>query len=321
MEKDIFGKMNENYFILAAVFLLGLGIGLAGVLICRRRMDHILSELLLKLDRALGGKENEVIYDETMDAAITERLNRLVQSSGMRQQQAEEERDSVKSLISDIAHQVRTPLSNILLYSQILQEDLAKGDIQAEPYQLAAKIQVNSEKLDFFMKELVKSSYIETEMISIAPEQVSLSELVFAACQQAEVAALKKKVEIKMEPFPDEDGCFADRKWTAEAIGNVLENAVKYSPEGSSVQIKVIPYDSFFCISVQDSGIGIAEEEQGLIFRRFYRSPAVTGTPGFGIGLYLVREVLSRQGGFVKVKSALGQGSEFQLFLSRRTEH
>ena len=111
--------------------------------------------------------------------------------------------------------------------------------------------------------------------------------------------------------------CYADKKWTTEALGNVLDNAIKYSPENSQIKVEVVPYESFVCIQVQDQGVGIKEEEQGMIFERFYRSKSVSSEPGFGIGLYLVREVLSKQGGYVKIKSQIGKGSTVQLYLSR----
>lgn len=109
--------------------------------------------------------------------------------------------------------------------------------------------------------------------------------------------------------------CYADKKWTTEALGNVLDNAIKYSPENSQIKVEVVPYESFVCIQVQ--GVGIKEEEQGMIFERFYRSKSVSSEPGFGIGLYLVREVLSKQGGYVKIKSQIGKGFTIQLYLSR----
>lgn len=165
------------------------------------------------------------------------------------------------------------------------------------------------------MKELVKSSYAEQEMISIYPKMMRVEEIINTSCQIVELAALKKKIRIAQE---ETDAlCYADKKWTAEALGNVLDNAVKYSPEYSQIELKVILYESFVCIQVQDQGIGIKEEEQGLVFERFYRSKSVSSEPGFGIGLYLVREVLSKQGGYAKIKSKPGGGTTVQLFLSR----
>ena len=152
-------------------------------------------------------------------------------------------------------------------------------------------------------------------MISIHPEETNVEEILDTACQMVELAALKKKITIALEEMGTR--CFADKKWTTEALGNVLDNAVKYSPENSKVTVGVIPYASFVYIEVKDQGIGIREEEQGMVFERFYRSKDVSSEPGFGIGLYLTREVLSKQGGYVKIKSEIGKGTTVQLYLSR----
>lgn len=287
------------------------GISLLAKRYYQSKMETALQELLEKLDRAIGGEVQEAVYDESMDAAIVERLNRMVEIYEMNRDKAERERDIIKSLISDVSHQVRTPLTNIMLYVGLLQEQ----ELESEALLLVNKIEKQSGKLDFFMKELVKSSYAEQEMIAIHPEMTSAEDMINTACQMMEVTALKKKIAILREG--KDILCYADKKWTTEALSNVLENAVKYSPETSQICIKIVSYESFVCIEVSDQGIGIREEEQGMIFERFYRSKAVSNGPGFGIGLYLVREVLSKQGGYAKVKSELGKGSTVQLYLSR----
>lgn len=388
----------------------------------RRKSQRLLESVLQELDAAIAGNLLDITYDESLDAAIRERLNRVVEIAGMRRDKAEKERDTVKSLISDIAHQVRTPLSNILLYSELLEESLsfvfeqyvdcpASKEQQESPgisregilqessgifregilrassgisregilrassgisredtppassnhalesaLQMAEKIRRQSEKLDFFIHELTQTSYAEQEMFSIHPQRVSAAELVNRACQGIELPSMKKDIHIhrvegcmySADPtsfescaysgdsahFCNHAGsaggtctvnssgsedctCFADPRWTVEALVNILENAIKYSPQSSVVEISVIPYEAFVCIEVKDHGIGIEESEQGAIFHRFYRSPQVSDTPGFGIGLYLAREVLSRQGGYIKVQSAPGAGSTFQVFLSK----
>lgn len=284
------------------------------VFLCRnaqKKMEATYQNLLQRLDRAIGGQIQDTAYDESMDAAVAERLNRIVQISAMNQGRAEQERDIITSLISDISHQVKTPLTNIMLYAGLLQERQLSDEAMA----LADKIRKHSEKLDFFMKELVRSSYAKQEMISIYPQMTSVEELINTSCQTVELAALKKNISIVQEET--DAFCFADKKWTIEALGNVLDNAIKYSPENSSIRLSVIPYESFICIQVKDQGIGIKEEEQGLVFERFYRSKTVSGEPGVGIGLYLVREVISKQGGYVKIRSNIGKGSAVQLYLSR----
>lgn len=277
----------------------------------RKKLSESYNNLLQKLDVAINGETQGVVYDESLDAAITERLNRIVQISSIQKRNAEEERDVVKSLISDISHQVRTPLSNIMLYVGLLKE----ANLDDKALALADKIESNSEKLDFFMKELIKSSYTEQEIITVYPQKINIEELVSKACQLVELLALKKNIIICKQ---NTDGiCYADKKWTVEAIGNIIENAIKYSPENSKVYINVISYESFICIQVKDTGIGIAEKEQGKVFQRFYRGENVKNNSGFGIGLYLAREVLSKQDGYIKLDSKLNKGTTVNIFLSR----
>ena len=268
--------------------------------------------LLHILDRSLQGDLTCSSYDESMDAAVTARLNRLMRISQTHRQSAEEERDTVKALISDIAHQVRTPLTNMMLYTGLLKEQ----PLSADARHLADRLQKQSDKLDFFMKELVRSSYMEQEMIAIAPTQVSVTELIRSACQMVELAAIKKEIVLAADTKQVEElCCYADKKWTTEAIANVLDNAVKYSPIKSVIEISVICYEVFVCIRIKDDGIGIREEEQGLVFRRFYRSDDVKEQDGYGIGLYLVREVLAKQGGYARIRSEHGKGTVMQLYL------
>ncbi len=280
--------------------------------------------LLQILDRAASGTMQETVYDESIDSAIISRLNRILQISCIHRQNAEKERDTIKSLISNISHQVRTPLTNIMLYTGLLKEQ----PLNPDAVQLASKLEKQAHKLDFFMKELVRSSYAEQEIITLHPEKTDASILIQTALQTIELAALKKGILLESEVLPvKEPGresetlqslyCYADKKWTAEAISNVLENAVKYSPENSTIRIQCILYESFLCIQISDHGIGIRESEQGLVFERFYRSLDVKHIAGYGIGLYLVREVLSKQGGYAKIRSRYGCGTCVQLFLSR----
>lgn len=323
----------EKFMICMAVLAAAAGIAIVCIRrYYRKRMQAATQMLLERLDRAIGGEMQEEIFDESVDAAVTERLNRLLELTNMHQEQAETERDTIKSIISNITHQIRTPVTNIMLYTGLLQEIVAAsgqdGGVTENISHLLLKLQKQADKLDFFMKELVKSTYTEQEMISLHPEMTDVQEIVAAACQTVELSAMKKGIVIAVQSAGDvqqhgkeetADGilCYADRKWTVEALANVLDNAVKYSPSGSRIDVRLRTGESFLCVEVEDRGCGIREEEQGRIFERFYRAKEVSTEPGFGIGLYLVREVLSRQGGYARVKSAPGEGTTMYLYLSR----
>lgn len=323
----------EKFMICMAVLAAAAGIAIVCIRrYYRKRMQAVTQMMLERLDRAIGGEMQEEIFDESVDAAVTERLNRLLELTNMHQEQAETERDTIKSIISNITHQIRTPVTNIMLYTGLLQEIVAAsgqdGGVTENISHLLLKLQKQADKLDFFMKELVKSTYTEQEMISLHPEMTDVQEIVAAACQTVELSAMKKGIVIAVQSAGDvqqhgkeetADGilCYADRKWTVEALANVLDNAVKYSPSGSRIDVRLRTGESFLCVEVEDRGCGIREEEQGRIFERFYRAEEVSAEPGFGIGLYLVREVLSRQGGYARVKSAPGEGTTMYLYLSR----
>lgn len=285
------------------------------VFVIRWYRNKILSQyhsFLNKADEILSGKQMDMIYDESLDSAISERLNRIVEISRMQKEVAEQERDIIKSLLSNISHQIRTPLANITLYAGLLEDELS----ESSSFRLADKIEKNAEKLEFFINELLKSSYAEQEIISVNPKIIELDETIKKSCQSVELEAIKKSIHIRSECSNYK--IFADPKWTEEVFANIIENAIKYSPNGATVTIRSILYESFVCVQIIDNGIGIPEQEQGKVFQRFYRGTNVTDKQGFGIGLYLAREVLSKQQGYMKIKSKLNKGTTVELFLSRR---
>lgn len=284
-------------------------------LVIRWYKNKMLSQyksFLNKVDEILSGKPIDIIYDESIDSAIVERLNRIVEISCMQKEVAEEERDIIKSLLSNISHQIRTPLANITLYAGLLKDELRESS-----FRLADKIEKNAEKLEFFMKELLKSSYAEQEIISVNPKIIELDKIMKKSCQSVELETMQKNIHVSLEC--NNYRVFADPKWTEEVFANIIENAIKYSSNGTEIIIKSILYESFVCVQIIDRGIGIPEQEQGKIFQRFYRGTNVTDKQGFGIGLYLAREVLRKQQGYMKIKSELNKGTIVEIFLSRRT--
>ena len=302
-----------DIYIAVIIGIIILNILIMGLIICwyRNKMLFQYNNFLDKADKILSGKQIDMIYDETLDSAISERLNRIMEISNMQKEIAEQERDVIKSLLSNISHQIRTPLANITLYAGLLKDDL-NG---MSSFRLADKIEKNAEKLEFFMKELLKSSYAEQEIISVNPKIIESDKIIKKSCQSVELDAMKKNIRIRSEN--NDYKVFADSKWTEEVFTNIIENAIKYSPNNTEITIKSILYESFVCVRIIDNGIGIPEQEQGKVFQRFYRGTNVTDKQGFGIGLYLAREVLRKQQGYIKIKSKLNKGTTVEVFLSR----
>ncbi len=300
-----------SIYIIGIIGVIILNIIILGLVIrwYKSKMLSQYNSFLNKADEILSGKRINIVYDESLNSAIFERLNRIVEISSMQKEVAEQERDIIKSLLSNISHQIRTPLANITLYAGLLKDE-------SSSFRLADKIEKNAEKLEFFMKELLKSSYAEQEIISVNPKIIELDKTIKKCCQSVELDAMKKNIRIC--PESNNYKVFADPKWTEEVFANIIENAIKYSSNNTEVTIKPILYESFVCVQIIDNGIGIPEQEQGKIFQRFYRGTNVTDKQGFGIGLYLAREVLRKQQGYMKIKSKLNKGTIVEVFLSRR---
>lgn len=159
-------------------------------------------------------------------------------------------------------------------------------------------------------------SRLESDVFKICPSVQRVGSLVRQATEEILPRARQKEVQIEICGDIEGKANF-DQKWTQEALYNILDNAVKYSPKGSRIEVEGISYEMYFCIAVKDQGIGIREEERAQIFSRFYRSDLVQQEEGIGIGLYLAREIVQREGGYIKVESKEGNGSIFKIFLQK----
>lgn len=267
------------------------------------------------IDEAMSGKFQESDYDESELSKLEVKWKRFLTASRLSSIKIEEEQNKIKELVSDISHQTKTPLANIMLYSQLLKEQ----ELSEEAYNMAEEILIQSEKLEFLIQSLVKTSRLETGTLKMAPKQYDVWELVRDSVKFVEGSLKKKNICLNINQNHMEEPITAifDYKWTQEALVNILDNAVKYSPVGSSIFIETTETQNFACISVKDEGEGICEEEIPLIFKRFYRGKNVSKAEGVGIGLYLSRQIVEEQNGYIKVVSQIGQGSCFKIYLPR----
>ena len=265
------------------------------------------------LDEGIRGEFEESKYDESELSKVESKWKRFLQDSAMAKQNLETEKANIKGLISDISHQTKTPMANIKLYSELLSEQLEEDSMEAE---LLEQIQAQAQKLEFLIQALTKLSRLETNILEVVPVKSQVKPLLESAVEEIRKKAEKKEIQIKIEMDFEAEAVF-DRKWTEEALYNLLDNAVKYSPAGSEVLISTKLYEMWCVIAVNDRGRGISEEEIPKIFGRFYRAKEVQQEEGVGIGLYLVREILQKEGGFIKVNSEVGKGSTFLCYLPR----
>ena len=299
--------MTALFWALLALAAVGLAFGL-WQWVSRRRTLRRLGDML---DRAIAGNFAEERFDETELSALETRMARYLSANAVSARSLAEEKDAIKTLIADISHQTKTPIANLLLYAQLLGEQ----ELPPESRTYASALERQAEKLRFLIDALVKTSRLETGVFAMTPKRHGIQQLLDAALSQAAPRAAAKGLALAAEPT-DLTARF-DLKWTAEALYNLVDNAVKYTPAGGSVTLSAQLLDSFCRVDVTDTGPGIPEGEQARIFRRFYRSPAASEEEGVGIGLYLTRQIAAGQGGYCKVTSRPGEGSTFSLYLPR----
>ena len=296
-----------GYAVLAAALLAAVG----AVLWSRWRLRRTLRRLDAMLTAAMDGSFTEADFNESRLSALESRLARYLSASTLSARNLQAQKDQISTLIADVSHQTKTPVANLQLYAQLLSEE----PLTPRGQDCARAISAQAAKLQSLIEALVKSSRLETGILTLHPRQADLAPMTEQAAEQYRPRAEEKGVRLTVTSA--EGQAFFDPKWTEEALCNLLDNAVKYTPAGGSVTVEVQNYELFSAIRVADTGPGLSEGEQAKVFGRFYRSREAWDQEGVGIGLYLTRQIAEKQGGYVKVDSAPGKGSVFSLFLPR----
>ena len=279
-----------------------------------RYNDDLLEQITLLIEALVEQQERQIFSEaeDTLTARLQHQLLKLRNILTAQNQMLAKEKEQIKTLISDISHQIKTPIAAANTFAELLSD----GELSAEERtEYITTLQMSLGKLTFLTNSLIKMSRLESGIISLKPEKNSLNEIVLQAVKTVYAKAKEKGILITFECDQAFEAVL-DFNWTAEAISNVIDNAVKYTPQGGFVRLQITEYPSFLRLDISDSGVGIAEEEQAKIFGRFYRGKQSVGTDGVGIGLYLTREIINKQNGYMKVSSD-ENGSTFSMFLPK----
>lgn len=283
------------------------------VLFFSKRLSVFTSDLCRTLDNMISGSEEpkQISDKETLFARISHRLSRLYSIMQENNRKVDEERQELQRLVSDISHQVKMPVSNLKMVIDTL---LTKPVTDQERIDFLRGIRSQTDKLDFLFQALVKTSRLETGAIRLEKRDGLLFDTLAQAMSGIVYSAEKKDIAVTVD-CPEDLRLSHDSKWTAEALFNLLDNAVKYTPAGGRISVSVEQWEMYIKLNITDTGKGISESNQASIFRRFYREEEVHDEPGVGIGLYLAREIITLQGGYIKVTSEIGKGSTFSVCL------
>ena len=283
------------------------------VVFLRRKLVLFSDNLCQTIDDMLNGAAppQQMHEEENLFYKIHYRLAHLYDVLRESREDIAKERADLQELISDISHQVKTPISNLKMVNATLLEQPMPEEKQREFLQASSG---QLEKLDFLMQAMIKTSRLETGIISLDRKIQPLYDTLAAALGGILLNAERKHIHVRAD-CPEDIILPHDRKWTSEALFNILDNAVKYTPADGDIQVSVQSWEFYVKIDITDSGKGIDEGRQGMIFKRFYREEEVHDIEGIGIGLYLAREIITMQGGYIKVTSTVGCGSTFSVFL------
>ena len=278
-----------------------------------RYHDDLLEQITLLIE-ALVEQQERIVFPENEDTLTARLQHQLLKFRNIltaQNQMLAQEKEQIKTLISDISHQIKTPVA-ANTFAQLL-DDKELSDEERGEY--IATLQTSLEKLTFLTNSLIKMSRLESGMISLKPEKNNLNDIILQAVKTVYAKAKEKNITITFD-CEQNFKAVLDFNWTAEAIANVLDNAVKYTPNGGIVGLEITEYPSYLRLDISDNGIGIPEEEQAKIFGRFYRGKYSAGIDGVGIGLYLTRDIIQKQHGYIKVRSDKN-GSSFSVFVRK----
>lgn len=299
----IIGAFIIVIFIIVALF----------IYILRAQVSEFSNEMCTTIDRVISKEEN-IDFDtdkETLLSKLQHKFKLLVELMESDENKALKEKDNIKALIADISHQIKTPITNIAMYNDTLIERKL-DESQQKLFLNNMKFQVD--KLEWLVQALIKMSRLESNIIALTNNETFINTTIANALSGVYLKAEEKDIKLNVS-CPSDLKLNHDSKWTSEALFNILENGVKYTNPGGSIDVVVSKWELFSKIDIIDTGIGIDKDNLHNIFKRFYRESEVSEVEGVGIGLYLANEIITKQGGYIKVESEKNTGSIFSVFL------
>ena len=272
-------------------FLIGLLALIIGIILYKyivlRKETRELSDYI---DQALDGNLEITEFDEKELSKIKSKLIKFLYASQVKEAKINTEKSKTKDLIADISHQTKTPITNLSLYISLLEDDPKDEYLEIIKYEL--------NKLEFLIQNLVKSSRLESDIISLQKHQANLKDLVEDVLREFKVILDEKCISINLK---DQDLIFdLDERWLKEAIHNLVDNAIKYSPNGSTINIRVYKSYLNYNLDIENECKDLSEETLPKIFERFYRGKNSVSKDGLGLGLFIAREIIEKHGGNIR---------------------
>ena len=308
----------------------GTGLWLAGLFLCLwagllfltasffESRERVYEKAIRLVDRFMDGdfKEHLPRMEEGGLCRFLGKVDGLANALSAGNEEAVKAKDFLKDTISDISHQLKTPLSALIMYNEIIESE-AGADTEAV-LAFTKKSSASLARMEELIQTLLKVTRLDAGAVLFEKQKWLLMDVVLRAVSELQVRAAEEGKVILLAGS-DELSVDCDLQWTGEAIGNLVKNALEYTDRGGQVSVSWEQFPERVRISVKDNGKGIAEKDIYHIFKRFYRASKENGVrQGIGLGLPLAKSIAEGQGGTLSVQSSLGEGTTFTLMLPSR---
>lgn len=326
IRNNAFGKVFQRNSILIICGECVLFLCYLSVLLFERKKEKDIREkdsimLAHLLEQLRGGKYGLSDYGilpgvENYKVRILDQIEALSGYLRIITEQSSREREEVKVLVTDISHQLKTPVAALKSCFEVLKSGTLTKE---ENLEFQHRMEQQLKGLEQLMDSLVNISRMEAGMINLQTSKSRIFDTILEAVNRVWMKAEEKKIEIQMEADEKIEKLEVrhDKKWLCEALINVLENAIKYSPKDTEITIRAKKWGLFLRIEIEDQGIGIAKSEYHKIFQRFYRGEheIVRKSEGSGVGLYLARKIVEGHHGTIFVSGKNGTKSSGSIFV------
>lgn len=272
--------------------------------------DRKLKELDQYLLAVLAGNYNLDIRDYE-DGILSSLKNDVYKMSVLLKEDKEhalEQQKYLESVLSDISHQLRTPLTSMYVMNDLLSDGKMRGNRKKE---ILSKNRTQLERIEWLITTLLKMSRIDAGTVTFKREKVNTKDLIKQALEPINIPIELKKQTVLIVG-DKKSTVILDKKWTTEAFVNLLKNAHEHTPVGGMIIIKITDNPLFTEFLIQDNGSGIAKEDLPHIFERFYKGKNAN-KDSVGIGLALAKTIVEKDNGYITVDSELGKGTTFKV--------
>lgn len=248
---------------------------------------------------------------------LTQRLNEINVKLDEAFQQIRRQESTRRELVANISHDLRTPMSSIKAFVAAIQDGVVQDEETYTRY--LRTISLETERLDELIQQLFQLSLLDSGAIEINRERVNIDDLLLTVLEHEQIHLEQKGLTVDVDIPKRLPAIYIDRSYFQQVLYNLIDNAIRYSPEGGRIEITVsVLNDGKLTIAIKDHGMGIAKEDLPYIFERTYRVEKSRNQKygGSGLGLAIAKTIVERHEGNLTVSSEQGKGSEFSILLS-----